>query len=259
MKKLLTVFTIFIVCVSANAAILNLGFETSEGYPAVEGDSGDIGLTENGWYCNTLGAWVVPYLEDSTFGYMSQRSAKCTAMKLSPHWASYEAAFTPSAGQTTVVYSAAVAIQKYDYASSYTNTTYVYSGIGLVGVKADLTEVEFGGLRIWGNGDVSYWGTTSASKASHYAFNINTWYQLTMVADFAADTVQFYLDGNYVDTLAFSSSIVGLKSISLHNGSTNSWSIGEARYDAISVNVPEPMTLTIFAAGMFFLSRKRRK
>jgi len=256
MKKLLAVFAVFVICSAANASILNIGFETSEGYPAAYGDSGSNRLERNGWYCTTLGSWYVPYIANSTFAYTGQRSAECTASYImGTQSASYSSPFTPSAGQTTVVYSAAVAIQKYAY--GVPNTTYIYAGIGLTGINADSEEIDLGGLRIMGDGTVKFWGLTS--NTSNYSFNRDTWYLLEMRANFANDTVQFYLDGNFLGSLAFNSSIVSLKSISLHNGGTKSSSTGEARYDAISLSIPEPATLLIFGFGVLTLTGKNNK
>ncbi len=247
----------FVVCVAANASILNLGFETSEGYPAVYGDSGSTYLYNNGWYCTSI--WYVPYIANSTFADTGQRSADGLASKDENRWAYYSAPWTPSTGETMAIYSSAMAFQKYAYGS--TNMPSVYGGIALQGMKANSTEAALGGFQLWGNGNVTMWsypGGTYTSAASFYTFTLNTWYQLQMWADFATNTVQFYVDGNLKGSLSFNSDIVSLSSIALYTGSTASSSLAEVRYDTISLSVPEPMTIAILAFGMLF-ARARKK
>jgi len=256
MKKLLVVFLVLVVCVSANASIVNTDFETSEGYPAAYGDSGSNLLEKNGWHCNTLGEWHVPYIANSTFGYMSQRSAKSTAAKtMGQHWATYDASWTPSTGDSTVVYSAAMAFQ--EHAPNYTRVE-AYGGIALYGMKADNTEAFIGGIKLNVGGNATLWNGSS-SIGGTYDYALNNWNRLQMQADFANDTVKCYVDGDLKGTLTFGSDIVSLSSIALFNGSTSSWAIVEVRYDAISVNVPEPMTLVMLGLGSLVLLKRNKK
>jgi hypothetical protein len=252
MKKLLAVLLMFVVCTAANASILNLGFETSEGYPAAYGDSGSLHLYDHGWDCTSV--WYVPYIANSTFADTGQRSSQIIAIKQEQHWASYQAEWTPSAGETTVIYSSAMAFQKYPYGDVGTEC---YGGIALRGKKANSAKVTFGGMKICADGTVTIWNTDSTATSS-CSFSLNNWYHLQMRANYANNTIQFFLDGNPIGSLSFNSDIIELDAIALYTGSTNAWSVADVRYDTISLNVPEPATVCLLSLGALILLRRKK-
>lgn len=253
MKKYWVLWLMLVVSAAAEASIVSIDFETSEGYPAAS-----IGrLYDHGWY-DTTSSWFVPSLAD-TFANTGARSAKMGAMWIQQDWCNYAAAWTPSANETTVSYSAHMAFQRPSYGNPGAGT---YGGIALRGKKADATEVVLGGMQLCVDGTVTMWGypngTSSTTITSSYAYTINSWYQLGIKADFATDTVQFLLGGASVNSLSFGSDVISLSSIALYCGDTIKDSGHNIRYDTIQVEVPEPMTLSLLALGGVLMAKRRK-
>jgi hypothetical protein len=262
-SKVLAILLLLVVSTVAKGSIVAIDFETSEGYPAIYPTDGtNVYLYDHGWYQGSS-AWSVPYTNSTNpadaFYHTGARSAKVIAMSIQQDWCSYAAPWTPSANETTVNYSSHMAFQKYTYGG---NAPGSYGGIVLRGKKANAAEVILGGIQLCSDGTVTAWGYPSGTYTaivSSYTYALDSWYQLDIKADFGSDTVQFLLDGNPVGYGSFSSDMVELSSIALYCGSNDKWSTHFMRYDTITVDVPEPMTLAMLGlGGLGLLKRSRR-
>jgi len=258
--KLQAILSVFCLCSLANASIVSIDFETSEGYPATSADGTQVWLYSHGWY-DTSSAWVVPYITSDTFAHTGLRSAIVwTLCNAGQQWCSYHSEWTPSQDADTVSYSAYMAIQKSSYGSSDSTS---YGGIVLRGKKSDLTtEVTLGGIQLLLNGSVKAWGFpagTYAEIGGNYPCELDQWNRLEIIADFTSDQVHFYVGSNSVGSFSFDSDVVKLSSIGIYTGAGDKWSMGNnIRFDAINVDaIPEPTTIALLGLGVLGLLRRK--
>jgi hypothetical protein len=249
MKNLFAALLIFVISTGVYASIVSIDFETSEGYPTSILKSNT--LSSHGWVASTGSTYVVPYSD--SFSHTGSRSARVLVSPAVVQTCTYNANWTPTSSNPTVIYSSYMAAKV-----ATIGTSGSYGGIYLTGLTSDSSKVVVGKITLNVDGTATLSNDTGYSATTSYSFSTSNWYQLAVQANFAKKTVDFLLNGTAIGSTTFGSNVTSLGSIGLICGTTAGAGGYNFRYDTVTLNaIPEPATIAILALGMFF-ARSRK-